>query len=221
MRPSGASAIASVSNRYQHLILAGAVILAATVVLVYLGIRATVYQSVTEIAPPPAVALAAAASATTSGAYPARISIPKIAVNAAIQDRGLVAGNRMAAPTSFTEVGWYEYGAVPGQVGTAVLYAHLDNGLGLNGVFKNLDQLSIGDEVDITTASGTPERFIVNDIETYPYQDVPPAALGEGPSDGKAHITLLTCAGNPTEDPVEGYTYDHRLVVYATLFTPS
>jgi sortase (surface protein transpeptidase) len=138
-------------------------------------------------------------------------------VDAAVQDRGLIAGNRMAAPTNYTDVGWYKYGTVPGDVGTAVLYAHLDNGLGLNGVFKDLDQLSIGDEIDITTASGTPQRFIVSKMESYPFQAVPPEALGEAPSDGMSYISLITCAGKPLRDPVIGYTYDHRLVVYAKL----
>jgi sortase (surface protein transpeptidase) len=99
------------------------------------------------------------------------------------------------------------------------MYAHLDNGLGLDGVFKDLDQVGLGDEIDITTESGQVLHFKVSDIETYPYQAVPAAAIGEGPGaeTSAAEVVFITCAGEPTHDPAMGYTYDHRLLVTATL----
>ncbi|MGH7174758.1 MAG: class F sortase, partial [Minisyncoccia bacterium] len=154
-----------------------------------------------------------------TSALPARIAIPVIGVDAPVDPLGLVAGDRMQAPSNFTDVGWYKYGTLPGQPGVAVMYAHLDNGLGLAGVFKDLDKLQTGEEIDITQGSGQVLRFAVSDIETYPYQAVPPAALGEGSGaeTSNPEIVLITCAGAPTHDPLMGYTYDHRLLVTATL----
>jgi sortase (surface protein transpeptidase) len=207
MRPSGRS------GRLGAL----ALLLGAAALLAAAAVRLLIYAPERAIAPP--AEIAEAAPATSPSAFPARISIPAIAVDAKVDPLGIVAGNRMQAPSNFTDVGWYKYGVVPGEAGIAVMYAHLDNGLGLDGVFKNLNKLSVGDEIAITEASGRVLHFKVSDIETYPYQSVPPAAIGEGSGAeaSKAEIVLITCAGAPTHDPVMGYTYDHRLVVTATL----
>lgn len=191
---------------------------AAALVFGVTFVHAVFYNPPQEIPPPPTVAFEAAqiASSTPPGEYPARITIPALQIDAAIQERGIVAGNRMAAPTNFTDAAWFKYGVLPGMAGTAVLYGHLDNGLGLDGVFKNLGQLKIGDQIQIQTKDGRQLPFTVSDIETYPYQSVPPEALGEGDQPQDARISLITCSGSLVHDPAEGFTYDHRLVVFAT-----
>jgi sortase (surface protein transpeptidase) len=179
--------------------------------------RATVYSPSPEIAPPPQVAAAAVANATTTSALPATISIPAIGVDASVEDLGLSAGDHMAMPTSFTTVGWYKYGPVPGAIGTAVMYGHLDNGLGIEGVFKNLDKLAPGDTIVVTDASGTAHTFVVNSLTSYPYQAVPDSALEGTPGEQGSHLNLITCTGKWVYDSTEGMTYNQRLVVSATL----
>lgn len=194
---------------------AAVVLLVVTAIFVLVSVWALYGTAQVEIVPPAAVAFAA--SSTPAGLHPARVSIPAIGIVAPVQERGLIAGNRMAAPTNYTDIAWYKYGTVPGTAGTAVLYAHLDNGLGLDGVFKNLDQLKLGDTISITTASGTPITFRIDDIETYPFASVPAAALGQAAlGDGAAHISLITCAGKGLFDPGLGFTYSERLVIRAT-----
>jgi sortase (surface protein transpeptidase) len=96
------------------------------------------------------------------------------------------------------------------------MYGHLDNGLGLDGVFKHLSDLKDGDEVDIVTDDGRTLKFSVDATTTYPYQSVPPSLLGQGAADDNAHLSLITCTGHWVYDPAEGMTYDHRLVVSLT-----
>jgi sortase A len=210
------------SQRAKMLIAAGAVVLGVLVFTVVYT-RAVLYSPSVEIAPPAQVAMAAEANATTTSALPASIAIPAISVDAKVEDLGLAAGDHMAMPTSFTSVGWYKYGPVPGAIGTAVMYGHLDNGLGISGVFKNLSKLVPGDKVVVTDASGTTHTFVVDSLASYPYQAVPDSAL-EGlpaqagtPGETGAHLNLITCTGKWVYDSTEGMTYDHRLVVYTTL----
>lgn len=176
--------------------------------------RTTVYAivGVPEVEVGPTMSVA---TTTSDQEVPQHISVPTISLDASIEKRGVVAGNRMAMPTSFSTVGWYEYGPAPGQKGTAVLYGHLNNGLGLSGVFEHLAHVKPGDEITITARDGSVTRFVVDRTETYPYTRVPQTAIASDPHEG-AHLTLITCAGSWTYDAEEGMTYDHRLVVYAT-----
>lgn len=144
---------------------------------------------------------------------PLRLVIPAIKLDARVQEAGLLAGNRMAAPTNFSDVAWYKYGTVPGAAGSAVIAGHLDKGLGLSGVFKNLSKLEAGDEIDVLTASGT-VRFVVERLETYPYDQVPAAIFT---ATDAARLNLVTCAGKWIKTKTLGWTVDHRLVVYAVL----
>ena len=144
---------------------------------------------------------------------PVRLLIPAITLDVHVQQAGLLAGNRMAAPTNFSDVAWYKYGTVPGAAGSAVIAGHLDNGLGLNGVFKNLSKLKAGDEIEVQTASST-VRFVVERLETYPYDQVPSSIFTAADA---ARLNLITCAGKWIKTPALGWTVDHRLVVYAVL----
>ena len=71
-----------------------------------------------------------------------RISIPAIKVDAKIQEVGITAKGNMAAPRTFSEVGWYKYGPRPGETGSAVLAGHVDNGIAFPAVFSKLDKRS-------------------------------------------------------------------------------
>ena len=118
----------------------------------------------------------------------------------------------MAAPSSFSDVGWYKYGPTPGELGSAVFAGHVDNGLGLPGVFKRLDELRPGDELHVQTEEGEDIRFTVSEVEVYPYDAVPTDRLFE--QEGAPHLNLVTCTGSWVSGE---RTYDARLVVYAVL----
>lgn len=181
------------------------------IVFALTAVRAVFYAPSTETIP----AAAFEAAHTSPATHPARVRIPALGIDAKVEELGIVAGNRMQAPSNFTDIGWYKYGAVPGTRGTAVMYGHLDNGLGLSGVFKNLKDLKVGDDVFVQTQSGDVLHFQVTERVAYPYQEVPPSVLGQGAQSAASRISFITCSGTGIYDKTVGFTYDHRLVVTA------
>lgn len=155
---------------------------------------------------------ASTATAVAAGDKPVRLLIPSLGVNANVQDVGIAASGNMAVPSNFTDVAWYRYGPVPGEVGSAVMDGHVDNGLSLAGVFKHLSDIKVGDDIYVKNQNGQTLHFKVSDIELYPYKSVPTDQIFN-PKD-TARLNLITCDGTW----VQGQrTYDHRLVVYSVL----
>ncbi len=158
------------------------------------------------------VATSTPSTLVATSSEPARLRIPSIGVNAAVQYVGVNAQGNMRAPDNFTDVAWYQPGTVPGTLGSAVIDGHVDNGLGLDGVFKHLDSVKVGDSIYVDTNGGKKLHFVVTDIELYPYQSVPTQKLfGER---DEARLNLITCGGSWVNG---GDTYDHRLVIYSVL----
>lgn len=143
---------------------------------------------------------------------PARLVIPSLGIDAAVQKVGVNPKGNMGVPSNYTDVAWYKYGTTPGQLGSAVIDGHVDNGLALAGVFKHLTDVQIGDDVYVTTASGRQLHFKVVDKQSYPYQEVPLELLFARKD--KARLNLITCIGAWVQS---GKTYDQRLIVYTEL----
>ena len=181
-----------------------AVLAVALVVFAVALARAFFYFPQTEVVPQDAPAL--------PQDPPARLVIPGLDIDARVQHAGLIAGNRMAAPTNFTDVAWYKYGAAPGAVGSAVIAGHFDNGLGLSGVFKNLSRLKPGDYIEVITKEGERISFRVERLETYPYDRVPKSIFTEADA---ARLNLITCGGRWIKTKELGWTVDSRTVAYA------
>lgn len=143
---------------------------------------------------------------------PARLRVPKLGIDAFVQYVGVNAKGNMAAPSNFADVGWYKYGTVPGFLGSAVITGHVDNALGLPGVFKDLGEMHIGDEFFVETASGEEKRFRVVEVQAYPYTLVPLKVLFS--RSDLPRLNLITCSGKWLQGE---RSYDERLVVYAEL----
>lgn len=143
---------------------------------------------------------------------PARLRIPRLHIQAAVQYVGINGSGNMATPSNFTDVAWYKYGTVPGQMGSAVINGHVDNGLALAGVFKHLQDIQTGDDIYIDTKQGSSLHFVVERVVLYPYKDVPTDLVFN--QKDAPRLNLITCDGNWVK---AGKTYDKRLVVYAVL----
>jgi sortase A len=143
---------------------------------------------------------------------PARLLVPSIHVDAAVQKVGVNAKGNMGVPNNYTDVAWYKYGTAPGQLGSSVIDGHVDNGLALSGVFKHLADVQLGDDVYVRTASGRQLHFKVVDKQSYPYTEVP-LELVFARKDA-ARLNLITCVGAWVPGQK---TYDQRLVVYTEL----
>jgi LPXTG-site transpeptidase (sortase) family protein len=142
---------------------------------------------------------------------PMRLVIPRINVDAKVQDVGRGKSDNMAVPSNYTDVGWYRYGPTPGEVGSAVIDGHVDNGFGMDAVFKHIKELEPGDDIFITNGAER-THFVIEEVTTYAANEVPRDLLFTRTD--AARLNLITCSG--TWDG-ETKSYDERVVVYATL----
>jgi LPXTG-site transpeptidase (sortase) family protein len=137
----------------------------------------------------------------------ARLIIPKINVDAVIQDMGLTSEGAMAVPNNRVDVGWYSLGTRPGETGSAVIGGH-NRWHGGVAVFDPLHQLEKGDVLSVVNAKGVSISFVVRDMRTYNATD---ANTGIFESKSGAHLNLITCSG--VWDPTTN-SYTTRLVIF-------
>ncbi len=143
---------------------------------------------------------------------PVRLIIPKINLDTTfVPPLGLNEDKTVSVPDSYTEVGWYTYGATPGEIGPAVILGHVDSYEG-PAVFFSLGQLEAGDEVLVERADGTTATFVVESKERIPQSNFPTEKV-YGQID-YAGLRLVTCTGVFNKGAQE---YSHNLIVYAHL----
>jgi sortase (surface protein transpeptidase) len=171
-----------------------------------------VYLSPAWISSSPAMSHGAAATTSWPGMIPLRLIIPALEVEARVQRVGITGRGNIGIPTNYTDVAWYQGGPVPGVPGMAIFDGHADNGLGMDGVFKRLGSLQAGQEVLVRNRDGSTLRFVIYDVQSYPYQSVPMHDI-LAPRD-TAELALISCEGTWLK---QLRTYDRRVVVYARL----
>jgi len=147
--------------------------------------------------------------AAPTRAVPVRIAIDVIGVSAAVGAVGLDPDGTLALPGDPSAVGWYSGSSVPGDRGPAVMVGHVDS---VNGpaVFIGLDNLQLGDVIDVEGGDGTIVSFAVSSVTRHPKDAFPTEAV-YGPTPD-AELRLLTCGGPFDRD--SGYA--DNVVVAAT-----
>lgn len=141
--------------------------------------------------------------------HPARLLVPSINLDVPIVDVGINEKGEMDVPSGKTDnVGWYQYGTMPSDPGSAVLAAHV------TAAFKRLKEVPAGSDIYIVTRSGRKLHFVVEERAIYPLAEVPRERLFLG--DKTPRLNLITCAGSYVR---RLGTYDHRLILY-TKFVP-
>jgi LPXTG-site transpeptidase (sortase) family protein len=141
----------------------------------------------------------------------ARLQIPAIGVDAPIITLGVDPDGRMQVPDNGADVAWYDFSAVPGRPGNAVLSGHLDTATSKTAVFSRLHQLKLGDLISVVEGSQRTD-FSVFWTRSWPDASAPlNLILGKAPS---PTLTLITCSG--TFDRASS-NYTERLVVRAKL----
>ncbi|MFZ2187772.1 MAG: class F sortase [Candidatus Moraniibacteriota bacterium] len=142
---------------------------------------------------------------------PARLKIPRVNVDAAIDSMSLTADGAMEAPKGSRNVGWYSLGPHPGDIGSAVIDGH--SGRWKNGegsVFDDLNKLKKGDSISVEDEKGAITLFVVRESREYdPNAD---AADVFSSDDEQSHLNLITCEGVWNKD---AKSYSQRLVVFA------
>lgn len=114
-------------------------------------------------------------------------------------------------------VGWYRDSASPGSgdEGTVVMVSHVNYG-GVDGVGRRWVDLSPGDVVDVTTATGVVSYRVDSGVELVPKND--PVAFREfgdrtfNRMTGGEQLVLVTCAGRFVPGSEFGYE-DNGVVV--------
>lgn len=144
---------------------------------------------------------------------PQRIEIPAIGVDTVVASVG-VSGRAMAVPTNSTDVGWYQLGVKPGNIGSAVLAGHVNWYGGKTAVFTNLHLLAIGDVITVTDVDGNRVQFVVREMRSYRLNDNTADIFIS--NDGKSHLNLITCDG--VWSTIMG-THEERLVVFTDKIT--
>lgn len=185
----------------------------AAIVLFGFTLERAIYRAPREEIPLSSGAPAQAGSTEASRPKPERLRIPAIAVEARIEEVGITKRGNMAAPRSYYTVGWYKYGTVPGEVGSAVLAGHLNNGLAMPGVFSNLDEAKVGDDIIVETSEGKELHYMVTRKDVYNFDTKVPEVFDE---DNARLLRLITCTGNWI---AQYKTHGQRLVVTAQLNT--
>jgi hypothetical protein len=123
---------------------------------------------------------------------PVQIVIPTIGVDASIVPLGLNPDGTLEVPTSFSQAGWWEHGAIPGNPGSAVIVGHVDSYRG-PAVFFRLRDLRSKDVILVRRRDGSVAQFLVDRIGEFP-KDAFPTMEVYGPS-ASAVLRLVTCGG--------------------------
>jgi len=145
---------------------------------------------------------------------PVRFKIPKIKVDAPVEQVGLASDGSMGVPINPMNTGWYKLGPRPGEVGSAVIAGHVNWWSGAKGAFENLKDLNVGDLVTIQNDKGEVISFMVREIRSFDAGADADEVFNS--TDGKSHLNLVTCEGVWIKSVGQ---YSSRLVVFTDRVT--
>ena len=142
---------------------------------------------------------------------PRYLIIPKIKVNAPVENIGLTAANAVQVPKGLRNVGWYKLGPKPGDLGSSLISGHFARKTSGWAVFNNLYKLRKGDAVNVKDSKGQILHFVVRATRLYSYK----ASTSDlFTSDDGAHLNLVTCTGTWINS-LRGF--NKRLVIFTDL----
>jgi sortase (surface protein transpeptidase) len=162
-----------------------------------LAVTAGVVALVSPGAPAPAAVspapVASERGTERTAAAPVRVRVPVIGVDSELLRLGTDPAGVLVPPDDPDRAGWFTGGAVPGDVGPAVVAGHVDSVEG-PAVFARLLELDPGDEVVVEREDGTTARFTVTGVGRHPKDGFPTEAV-YGPTP-RAELRLVTCGGD-------------------------
>jgi sortase A len=163
------------------------------------------------LTPPPEVLVAYQEQEVVSpeSLIPEYLQIPSINVNAAVDPVGLTEKGAVGTPIEPELLGWFDESVPPGELGTAIIDGHRGWRDGLDAVFDNLNQITVGDVVIIMNSAGETIPFEVYDKKTYLPNESPKEVFIS--SEEGSFLNLITCNG---EWDTEAHTATERLVVF-------
>ena len=141
---------------------------------------------------------------------PKKLKIPAIGLESIVEYVGMTPEGQMDVPKSQDNVAWYNLGARPGDIGSAVIAGHYGWLAKKASVFDNLYKLRAGDKIFVEDNDGTIVTFVVRENRRYSENaDASDVFISD---DGKAHLNLVACEGEWNKF---SKSYPSRLVVFA------
>ena len=150
-------------------------------------------QSLQKIIDAQSTTLTDTKSSNRNVGLPVSLKIPKINVDATIEQLGLTPQGAMDVPKGPNDVAWFSLGPRPGEIGSAVIDGHFGWKNNIPAVFDNLNKLQKGDKIYVDNANGSTTSFIVSEIGIYDQNGDATNIFTS--NDGKAHLNLITCEG--------------------------
>lgn len=142
--------------------------------------------------PTPASAAASAGPASVTAADPTRVRIPALGLDEPLIELGLAADGAMEVPVDYDDVGWFTGGGRPGGTGPTVIAAHVDSPTG-PAVFQRLDEVSVGDVIEVHDAEGRVHGYRVTETADYPKAAFPTARVFGATA--RDELRVITCGG--------------------------
>lgn len=158
----------------------------------------------------PPEATAPKATEPVAGVVPARLTVPRLDIDAPVIPTGVAADGQAEIPEDIRRVGWYRYGPPAGaSAGSTVIVGHVDSFDQGKGALYPLRQAREGDRILVASASGDLE-YRVTSVVRYDKVGLPVTDLFR--RDGAPVLTVITCGG-PYNRSLGGY--QQNLVVTA------
>ena len=157
--------------------------------------------------PPPRVVVEEPAPVTA----PVRLKIPRLGVDAPLDDVALEADGSMEIPHDVHRVGWYSPGVMPAEpTGTAVLSGHVNSRAQGPGALSNLKATEPGDRITVVHEDGSESLWQVERRSNYLKTQLPIADIFT--RFGDQRLVVITCGG-PFDANARSHT--ENVVVYA------
>jgi len=128
-----------------------------------------------------------------------RLMIPKIGVDAPFTVKDVGTDGQMPNPNGPEDVAWYDFsqwpglGGLPGKGGNTVLAGHVDYINYGPAVFWRLQELEVGDTVEIRLSDGTTATYKIEFNKTIEAAAADWTPIVEATADES--VTLITCGG--------------------------
>lgn len=143
---------------------------------------------------------------------PKYISLPTIGAEGFIQNVGIDQNNAVAVPNNIHMAGWFTGSARPGQAGLSIIDGHVDGAQG-DGIFKNLVNLKLGDELTVRLGDETTKRYRVKEVVSVDTARSAEVLFSHSPTIA-SQLNLVTCGGNFDKQTGQ---YEQRVIVVAEL----
>ena len=116
----------------------------------------------------------AAATRVQRSPRPTGVRLDSVGIDAPVRPVGVQADRQMRLPDDPAVLGWYRFGAAPGDGrGATVLAGHLDSLRYGVGPLVRLRDVHLGDTFDVTLADGTTATYAVQRITRFERQALP------------------------------------------------